>query len=201
MARFQQVPLRVPLKLGMFLILTGTLGLGGCKKKNSTDGGLLDEPPQSDTTSAQLTTAGSSKSEGPVGEWKLQCQPLEDPKDPRIYTIELSGALSETDENQPIKISISKSERTPSSPPSSPPGSPGSPGSPAQNATSRMIASMEPGRGAIAPEGNLFMGFAGGALTGQYLPSTKKYEALLTLVQDEDVSGLGVTCEVLQRRP
>jgi hypothetical protein len=180
-------------RLGMFLLLNGALGgvlggalgVAGCKKKNSTDGGLLDDPPQSDPTSAQTTTAGTSKPDGPVGAWQLQCLPTEDPKDSRTFTIDLTGVHSETDENQPIKISIVKSTRTLG----------------AKDGTSQIIATMESGRGSIASAGNLFVGFTGGALTGQYQASTKKYEGLLTLVQDQDVSGLGVACEVLKHTP
>lgn len=184
------------LTFGMCLMAAALLGTGGCKKKNSSDGGLLDDPPQTSpgASAPQATsptsgedpaqTALTSPQVAPGGDWKLTCRPSDVPQDPRVYTIEITGAVSETSENQPIKITITKSITTAAA------------GVKPDNPSPITIATAEGGRGAIAPLGNLFVGFAGGALTGQYQASTKKHEGLLTLVQDQDVSGLGVLCEV-----
>ena len=159
-----------------------TMGMGfvGCKKKNALDGGLFDEPsrPSAPVTPASLTALGPAAG----GNWKITCIPVENPQDSRVYTIELSGAVSESDENQPVKISISRATKAPVAP---------------GDQAARDIATSEPGRGSVALQGNLFFGFSGGALTGQYRPESKRHEGLLTLVHDQDVAGLAVVCDVV----
>lgn len=159
--------------------------VSGCKKKNSQEGGLLDEPARSTPLSsspASLTSGGAAAG----GDWKITCVPVENPQDYRIFTIEISGAISETDENQPVKITIHRSTKTPVAP---------------VDSASKEIAVGELGRGSVAKEGNIFFGFAGGALTGQYQTQTKKHDGLLTLVHDQDVAGLGVACDVTPTTP
>lgn len=168
--------------LSIFLLFS--IGyLQSCKKKNSQDGGLLEEPakPKGAISPASLNALGPSAG----GDWKITCVPTENPNDPRVYIIDLSGAVSEIDENQTVKISIHKTTKVPVAP----------------SETSKEIAKDELGRGLIAKQGAIFFGFAGGALTGQYQANTKKHDGLLTLVQDQDVAGLGVSCEAVATTP
>jgi len=178
--RYSKMTARVT---GMLLIALGFLA--SCKKKNSQEGGLLDEP-------ARISSASSGPSAltsvGPAvgGDWKITCVPVENPQDSRIYVIEISGAVSETDENQPVKISIHRLIKAPVAP---------------TDSSVKEIASGQLGRGSVAKQGNIFFGFAGGALTGQYQSQTKKHDGLLTLVHDQDVAGLGVACDVTPTTP
>jgi hypothetical protein len=155
-----------------------------CKKKNSADGDMLDEPSKSSISGPQASLAAPPPTSS--GNWKITCNPSESPQDLRTYQITLSGAISETDENQPVKISISRTSTDKSS---------------TANASAKQIAVDETGRGAVDPKGNLFLGFSGGALTGQFQALSKKYDGLLTLVNDQDTAGLGVQCDAVLLPP
>lgn len=161
------------------LIVLGILGAASCRTRDPLAAGLLDaDPPggpagesdrQTPTEEMQPATIA------PNGDWRVQCRPADSAAGgERTYLLSIKGAVRPDDELQPLLVSLSL-DRAGSVLP---------------------LGENQKGRGAIDPQGAIFVGFESGVLTADKISqsTTPAYQGVITLANDQDADALAVFC-------
>ena len=165
-----------------WLLILGMLSLAACRTRDPDALGLLDAPVQGEEFGDDEAGIDGGEARQEVvaadGNWQIQCSPADQQAgDTRSYQLVVRGAIRPDDELQPLLVNI-KVER-------------------AGQAT--VLGEDEMGRGAVDPQGAIFVGSAAGVLTAEYRDKGERpmhHQGVITLAKDKDADALAVFCKV-----
>jgi len=147
-------------------VLTVVLALAACKTRDPDRAGLLDE----EDGEVEGTPTGLQLADQPAtgGAWDIDCKTASGGE---RFHVEVDGAVSATDEAQPLVVSITRFVGD----------------------EQHAVVTGDRGRGAASEGGPLFIGFQSGVLTAER-GAGGALAGVLTLSRDQKARALDVTC-------
>lgn len=152
----------------LFALIAVLAFASACKQRDPEAAGLVSEGTATQDLALSDTPAAA-------GAYTIKCRTDEPEVAQDLIIIAVRGAVSQTDEAQPLAVSVVRQR--------------------GNGAQSDKLADGEQGRGAVRPTGPLYVGFPSGVLTAEYA-APGPHVGLLTLAADPAVNGLPVSCMV-----